>query len=546
VQSTFGGGGDVFVTKLSSDGQSLIYSTYLGGKNAEFGQGIALDSNDNAYVTGRTLSSDFPTKNPLQAQLKGGQNAFVTELSADGRSLVYSTYFGGSSMDAGGGVAVDASGSVYISGFTGSSDFPTKNALQGTLRGSSDAFVTKLATDGQSLIYSTYLGGSGTDGSIVNGLAVDAFGNAYVASGTSSTDFPTKNALQSTLNGPTDIFVTKLSADGQSLIYSTYLGGSGSDGSLVTGLALDAAGAVYISSTSSSTDFPTKNPLQANNHGGNDAVIVKIADSAAQMLNISTRMEVLGGDQVLIAGFIVTGNDPKNVIIRGIGPSLNGVGVALSDPTLELHQGRTTLATNDNWKVSDQTGQSQEADIRATTIPPANDLESALVATLAPGNYTAILAGRNGGTGVGLVEVYDLAQAANSKLANISSRGFVDTGDNVMIGGFIVGGGTGGSTSTAKVIMRALGPSLPVAGALSDPTLELRDGSGTLISSNDNWKTRPDGSSQQAEIEATTIPPTNNLESAVVATLVPGNYTAIVRGNGNTTGVGLVEVYHLQ
>ena len=267
----------------------------------------------------------------------------------------------------------------------------------------------------------------------------------------------------------------------------------------------------------------------------------------SQLLNISTRMRVLTGEQVLIAGFIITGTDPKKVIIRGIGPSLNGVGVTLSDPTLELHQGGTTLATNDNWKINDQTGQSQEADIRATTIPPANDLESALVATLNPGAYTAILAGKNGGTGVGLVEVYDLAQAANSKLANISTRGFVDTGNNVMIGGLIVGGSGGGS---AKVIVRALGPSLTgsgIAGALGDPTLELHDGNGTTLATNDNWKINDQtGQSQQAEIEATTIPPTNDLESALVATLAPGNYTAIVRGKNNTTGVGLVEVYNLQ
>jgi hypothetical protein len=180
-------------------------------------------------------------------------------------------------------------------------------------------------------------------------------------------------------------------------------------------------------------------------------------------------------------------------------------------------------------------------------MPPTNDLESAIVATLAPGNYTAILAGKNGGTGVGLVEVYDLAQAANSKLANISSRGFVDTGDNVMIGGFIVGGGTGGSTSTAKVIVRALGPSVPVTGALGDPTLELHDGNGTTIATNDNWKINDQTQqSQEADIRATTIPPTNDLESALVATLVPGNYTAIVRGKSNSTGVGLVEVYNLQ
>jgi len=264
-----------------------------------------------------------------------------------------------------------------------------------------------------------------------------------------------------------------------------------------------------------------------------------------QLLNISTRTEVLQGDRVLIGGFIVTGSDPKKVIVRGMGPSLS-VNGPLADPTLELHQGNATLAANDNWKINDQTGQSQEAEVRATTIPPSNDLESAIVATLSPGSYTAILTGKNGGTGVGVVEVYDLAQSANSRLANISSRGFVDTDDNVMIGGFIAGGPNGGS---ARVLVRALGPSLTnsgVAGALSDPTLELHDGNGATIATNDNWKTRPDGGSQQAEIEATTLPPANDLESALVRSLPPGNYTAIVRGTNNSTGVGLVEIYNLQ
>jgi hypothetical protein len=271
----------------------------------------------------------------------------------------------------------------------------------------------------------------------------------------------------------------------------------------------------------------------------------RVAPPSGQLLNISTRMEVLTGEQVLIGGFIVTGSDPKKIIIRGIGPSLP-VNGPLADPTLELHQGNATLSTNDNWKINDQTGQSQEAAVRATSIPPGNDLESAIVTTLTPGSYTAILAGKNGGTGIGLIEVYDLAQGANSKLANISSRGFVDTGDNVMIGGLIIGGSSGGS---ARVLVRALGPSLTnsgVTGALPDPTLELHDGNGGTVATNDNWKTRPDGSSQQAEIEATTLPPPNALESALVRLLPPGNYTAIVRGINNSTGVGLVEVYNFQ
>lgn len=261
----------------------------------------------------------------------------------------------------------------------------------------------------------------------------------------------------------------------------------------------------------------------------------------ATLLNIATRMRVLTDDRVLIGGFIITGTELKRVLIRGLGPSLNGAGITLSDPTLELHQGSTTLATNDNWKTRADTT-SQQADIEATTIPPANDSESAILAMLSPGAYTVILAGQGGETGVGLVEVYDLGPGANSQLANISTRGFVDTSDNVMIGGLIIGGGSGGP---ARVMVRALGPSVPVAGALEDPTLALHDGSGTLVASNDNWKTRPDGSSQQAEIEATTVPPTNDFESALVQVLPAGNYTAIVRGTNSTTGVGLVEAYNL-
>jgi len=261
------------------------------------------------------------------------------------------------------------------------------------------------------------------------------------------------------------------------------------------------------------------------------------------LLNISTRLRVLTGDEVLVGGFIVTGSEPKRIIVRGIGPSLIGVGPVLGDPTLELHNSSITLATNDNWKVRPDGG-SQQAEIEATTIPPSNDLESALVATLDPGAYTAILAGKNNGVGVGVVEVYDLTSAADSKLANISTRGFVNTGDNVMIGGFIVGG-----NESATVMMRAIGPSLSeigVEGALADPILEVHDATGATLASNDNWKRRSNGGSQQAEIIATHLPPSNDLESALVQNLAPGNYTVVVGGTSGTTGIGLVEVYHLE
>jgi hypothetical protein len=218
----------------------------------------------------------------------------------------------------------------------------------------------------------------------------------------------------------------------------------------------------------------------------------------------------------------------------------------MADPTLELHQGSATVARNDNWKTRPD-GSSQQAEIQATTIPPGNDLESAIVMTLSPGQYTAILAEKNGGSGLGIAEVYDLSQGGNSRLANISTRGFVDVGDNIMIGGFIVGGGTAGGF--AGEIVRAIGPSLSSAGvadALQDTTLELYDGNGVSIATNDNWKTRPDGSSQEADIQASTIPPPDDRESAIVATLRPGNYTAIVRGKGDSTGVALVEAYQIQ
>jgi plastocyanin len=257
---------------------------------------------------------------------------------------------------------------------------------------------------------------------------------------------------------------------------------------------------------------------------------------AAQPLNVSTRLRVQSGQNAMIGGFIVTGNAPKRVIVRAIGPSLGAAGVAgaLADTVVDLNGPGGPIGANDNWKDN------QQADIQATGVPPSNDLESAIVATLPPGNYTAIVEGKGQTTGVGLVEVYDLDQGADSKLANISTRGLVETGSNVMIGGFILGKGT----EPGRVIVRAIGPALSqsgISGVLADPTLELRDGNGELVRSNNNWK-----DSQQADIQATGIPPQHDLEAAIIATVPPGPYTAIVAGNNGTTGVALVEVYHLQ
>lgn len=260
------------------------------------------------------------------------------------------------------------------------------------------------------------------------------------------------------------------------------------------------------------------------------------AGTPSTLGNISTRLPVQTGDNVLIAGFIVTGTQPKKVIVRGMGPSLSFNG-ALADPSLELHDGSgQLLESNDNW-----TDSSNKQAILDSTVPPSNNLESAIVQTL-PANgagYTAILRGVNNATGIGVVEVYDLDRTVDSKLANISTRGLVQTDDNVLIAGIIVVGQT-----SQKVIVRAIGPSLSVPGKMADPTLELRDGNGGLLEANDNWGDSPN---KQAIIDST-VPPTNPLESAIVR-LLPGNnagYTAIVRGVNNTTGIAVIEVYQLQ
>jgi hypothetical protein len=260
--------------------------------------------------------------------------------------------------------------------------------------------------------------------------------------------------------------------------------------------------------------------------------------------NISTRMNVGTNDNVLIGGIIIQGNASKKVIIRAIGPELTQRGVpgALRDPTMELHDGSGALiGRNDNWGTTIRGGvitSDQVAEIRASGLVPGDSYESAIISTLQPGNYTAIVHGVNNTTGIALIEAYDLDATASANLANISTRGFVGTGDSVMIGGLIILGST-----PEKVIVRAIGPELTARGvpsALQDPTLELHDGGGNLIAFNDNWK-----DSQRTEIAASGLPPTDDRESAIVATLPPGNYTAIVHGANGTTGVALVEVYKL-
>ena len=268
----------------------LSYSTYLGGSSEDVGLGIAVDSSGNAYVTGYTASTDFPTVNSLQATFGGGyHDAFVAKLNAAGSTLSYSTYLGGSSDDYGIGIAVDSSGNAYITGLTSSTDFPTVNSLQATFGGGYyDAFVAKLNAAGSTLSYSTYLGGSSDENA--HGIAVDSSGNAYVTGLTSSTDFPTANAVQASNGGGNyDAFVAKLNAAGSTLSYSTYLGGSAYD--FAQGIAVDSSGNAYITGVTLSTDFPTANAVQASYGGSYDGFVAKL-NAAGSTLSYST---YLGG-----------------------------------------------------------------------------------------------------------------------------------------------------------------------------------------------------------------------------------------------------------
>ena len=384
-----------------------------------------------------------------------------------------------------------------------------------------------------------------------NGMAFDKTGNLYVADSSAqtiykftpqgarsifATNIPNASELAFDDNG--NLYVTtytqnqviRINPNGVKIVFTT-------DVYLPTGIAFGSDGLLYVSNNGAGNIarfLPTggNGQIYASNIALPDDLVFERPHGIS--LNISTRMRVETGANALIGGFIVTGTENKEIIIRALGPSLSGSGVAgaLQDPVLELYNSTGALVTTiDDWKES-----GQRSAIERTGIPPGNDREAAGVFTVAPGAYTAVVRGKNNTSGVGLVEVYDLDERARAQLANISTRGRVDIGDNVMIGGFILG------QNGARVLIRALGPSLAqagVPGVLNDPTLRLFNADGEEIAANDNWR------EYEAEVQATGAPPADDRESAIVTTLAPSNYTALVAGAGGTTGVALIEVYNL-
>ena len=304
------GGWDVFVTKFSALGNSLIYSTFLGGSGTDSGMAVAVGVDGCAYVTGNTISSNFPTQNAYDASSNGVWDVFVTRLSAAGNALVYSTFLGSSSGDYGHDIAVDSSGCAYVTGHTESTNFPTANAYDDSYNlGWYDGFVTKFSAAGNSLVYSTFLGGSGYD--LGYGIALGHDGSAYVTGGTNSTDFPVQNPYDASPNGDFDAFVTKFTPAGNSLVYSTFLGGSGYDGS--NGVVVDGSGCAYVTGQTTSTDFPTQNAYDATyNLGGYDAFVTKFS-TAGNALAYSTYLGGKGAEY----GYGIAADASGRAIVAG-------------------------------------------------------------------------------------------------------------------------------------------------------------------------------------------------------------------------------------
>jgi sugar lactone lactonase YvrE len=470
-----------------------------------FADALAFDSKGNLFVadvergkivkvTPGGVHTDFATiGNPMGLAFDGSGNLFVSDASTG--SIIKLTPTGASSTFASGisgpfGLAFDRNGNLFVS------ETNTGTILKFTPTGTKTTFASGLSSP--------------------EGLAFDSSGNLY------EVDFGSGKVFKFTPAGVKSTFTSGLLAP--------------------RNLAIDQTDNVFVANFTTQeilkfTPTGTKTTFASNvNSGG-----LAFEPATAQLINISTRASVQTGQGVTIAGFIVTGTDSKTVVLRGLGPTLgqppfNVTGV-LADPTLQLFDSSGhPMWFNDNWKDT------QQAAIQATGKAPPNDFESAILQVLQPGNYTAILSGKNGTTGVGLAEVYDISPGVFAELTNVSTRGFVGTGQNVMIGGIITNGGNG----STEIVVRGLGPTLAappfsIAGALADPVVTLVDQNGVVVKTNDNWK-----NTQQAAIQATGLAPPNDLESAMVVTVTTGRYTAILSGNGGTTGIGLVEVYKLK
>jgi sugar lactone lactonase YvrE len=537
----------LFTATASYSTQAATGDLYDGGLNDQKVYKFDTAGNRTVFVSGSTTFQPdrlaFDSKGNLFAS--NPAHSAISKIPPDGSTITdFATGInpGDLAFDAAGNLfAFDAtSGSIFKytpsgarSGFAGPGlpsgplhdvvalAFASDGTLFATRRGSGLAgtgSIVKFTSSGtMSTFYPAQPGGL----FLPMGLAFDGFGNLYEADSGSGSIFKfapngTKTTFKTGLNAP-----RSLAFDRNGILFVGEFGGND---------------IVKITPAGSLSPFASATAV-----GG-----LAFEPPTAQLTNISTRASVKTGTGVTIGGFIVTGTASKQVVIRGLGPTLGqppfNLPNVLADPTLDLHDSNGSIATNDNWKDT------QQAAIQATGLAPPNDSESAILITLQPGDYTAILAGKNGTTGVGLVEVYDINAGVFAELTNVSTRGFVGSGQSVMIGGFISGATSfsmgGGGNGSTQVVVRGLGPTLTqfgVSGALADPVVTLVDGNGNAVKTNDNWK-----NTQQTAIQATGLAPPNDLESAMVVTVAAGNYTAILSGKNGGTGIGLIEVYNIK
>jgi len=502
------------VYRFSSSGvQSTFVTAPPTEPNAEY-DSIAFDSKGNLFVSdtqnqvlvkitpGGTITTFDSGYAPAGLAFNAAGNLFVAD-SGFGNIYKYlpngtkTTFASGVSGPF--GLAFDRAGNLYVS------ELNTNSILK---------FPPNFVVGDTPITFA-----SGLHGPL--GLAFDSAGNLF------EVDFSTGS-------------INKISPAGAVTLFATSLSGP-------RHLAFDRNGNLFASDfgTQRILEFPPNfavgdMPISFASPQPTTAAGLAFEPPTAQLLNISTRASVQTGDRVTIAGFIITGTDPKQVVVRGLGPTLPQAQISLpllQDPTLDLHNSTRSIVINNDWQMAANSNQIPVG------LRPHDPRESAILTTLQPGAYTVIMAGNNMTTGIGLVEVYDITSSVFSELANISTRAFVGTGDAVTIGGFITGGGNG----STQVVIRGLGPSLPVPGPLPNPTLAIFNANGQRIAANDNWKVDDQThQSQQAAITATGLAPTNDLESAILVTLPAGGYTAILQGVNGGTGIGLVEVYNVK
>ena len=502
---------NLFVSSDAAGGN--IYEFTPNGVRSTFASGLAgalaFDKAGNLFVSDRG--------NIYKITPNGVRSTFASELA--------------------GALAVDSAGNLFVTtGYRDDFGFPINGSGK----------IYKLTPNGLRTTFA-----SGLD--LPTGLAFDSAGNLFVANVSKFingaiykfTPAGGRTTFASGLTNPEAVAFDNAGNLFVSAFYSTsYPGGAiykitsgGVRSTFAIGvspfapMACDSAGNLFVSDFGGNIYKFTPSRVRSTFAPGVSGSLAfqPTLTPTATLVNISTRGSVETGDNMLISGFIVSGSDSQQVIIRGLGPTLTSFGVpdALQDPVLELHNTTSMMTSNDDWQSA----------ANANQIPinyrPANSHESAIMTTLQPGAYTTVMHGKNSTTGIGLLEVYSTL----SGLTNVSTRGFVGTGDHVLIGGFISSGGNG----SLQVIIRALGPTLAqfgVSGALADPTLSLMDGNGNVVAFNDNWK-----NTQQTVIQNSGFAPPSDLESAILAILPNGNYTAIVSGKNGTTGVSLLEVY---